>query len=69
MTTATKPLPDCCKQRGLFYPDGEKRCDAHATGEERALTAELDRRAKPTLDTHDWPYGPNIDVRARQRAA
>jgi hypothetical protein len=66
-------LPRCCEFRGLRYPgDDTRRCHRHATEEQRAFAAELDARA-PAVGIQPggasgpgWPYGPNIDVEARQ---
>lgn len=59
--------PDCCKHRGIFYPDGERRCYRHSSAEDRALVSDLDDRAKPILGSQPaWPYGPNIDVESRR---
>ncbi|MEU8158128.1 hypothetical protein AB0B94_31120 [Micromonospora sp. NPDC048986] len=60
--------PECCEWRGLFYPDGQKRCFQHASAADRRLVAETTARAEEAgvLDKQgDWPYGPNIDVRSR----
>ncbi|GIF16604.1 hypothetical protein [Actinoplanes teichomyceticus] len=65
--TATKPDPDCCRQTGLIYPDGRKRCAKHATAEDKALTAELNQAARPILGSLHWPYGADVDIAARQR--
>lgn len=65
--TDPQDTPECCNWRGMVYPDGGKRCQRHVTKADRELVAELDRRAKPILAGQDWPYGPNIDVRSRQR--
>lgn len=60
--------PECCEWRGLFYPDGEKRCTRHASAADRRLVAGTSDRAEDAgvLDKHgEWPYGPNIDMRSR----
>jgi hypothetical protein len=60
-------MPDaCCEYRGLFYAPNDRRCLRHSTPEERALVADLDRRAKPILGAHGWPYGANIDIQSRR---
>lgn len=59
-------------------PDGRRTCIRHASAEHRALVDELDRHAagiglrrdgggRDVWDRWCWPYGPNIDVPARQR--
>ncbi|WP_435108857.1 hypothetical protein [Nocardiopsis synnemataformans] len=58
--------PNCrsCKGHGLNFPDDTRACPAHTTPQWREHLADLDRRAK-TVTAKAWPYGPNVDVRAR----
>lgn len=59
-------VPRCCEWNGLNYADG-RRCWRHATQVDHELVANLDRQAQAVGITADtWPYGPNIDVPARQ---
>lgn len=65
-------LSHCCDKTGLRFPDGTRRCRRHLTPEQEELLEHLDRRAVAVgihperRDLPGWPYGPNVDVQARQ---
>lgn len=70
--------PKCCSGwMGIRFPDGVERCFRHASADDRALVADLDRRGriiglKKSADPRwhsalQWLYGPNIDVGTRLR--
>lgn len=62
------PVPTtCCPEsfRALTFADGT-RCSRHQTDADRALLADLDRRAPGIgIKADSWPYGPNIDAVSR----
>lgn len=65
-------LFECCKWHGLLFPDGVKRCRKHMTNSDLDLIRSLDERAvvigvRKRGGEVLWPYGPNVDVGARQR--
>jgi hypothetical protein len=71
-------LPSCCELGGLYFSDDEQRCYRHTTEQQRARVEATSRRgrgivavlpAKQRIGWRGplaWPYGPNIDVTARE---
>lgn len=59
---------DCDRRRYLVFPDGRRVCEQHETVAERAIVDDLTERGKEIgVRRGRWPYGPNLDVAARQR--